>query len=316
MSLGQLDAITQRAYIPVLQDNVFGSNPLFVFLMRKGKKLRGGSSIVQPVTLTKNSTAMSYQGVETLNTAYQEEDSAAEFNWAQYAATVQISGFDEARNDGEAAVINIVSSKVQNAGAALRDKLGTDLQLDGTGNNGKNIIGLAAAIDDSTNVGTYGNISRTTYTNWRAVYSANGGAGRALTLNLLQTQWGSASIDNTRPNLIVTTQDVFNKYNSLLQPNLRYADSKLADMGFPNLFYNGRPFVVDQKVQTSAVDKLWGLNTNFLDLYFHSKRFFKWVPFQTREDRDAIIGKILVMLQLVCSQPRTQFQLTDLDPTA
>lgn len=314
MSLSQLDAITQRAYIPLLQDNVYGSNPLFVFLMRKGKKLRGGSSIVQPVTLTKNSTAMSYQGVEVLNTAYQEEDSGAEFNWAQYAATVQISGLDEARNDGEQAVINIVSSKVQNAGAALRDKLGTDLQLDGTGNNGKNIIGLAAAIDDSTNVATYGNISRTTYTNWRAQYSANGGVGRALTLNLMQTSYGNASIDNNRPNLFVTTQDVYNKYNSLLQPNLRYSDSRLADMGFPNLFYHGRPFVVDGKVTTSN-DLIWGINLNTLDLYFHQKRFFKWVPFQTREDRDAIVGKILVMCQLVCKEPRLNFQCRDIDPT-
>lgn len=312
-SLDQISTTTQKAYIPVVVDNFFSSNPTFVFLVRKGKKLEGGATIVQPVVLNQNSTATSYSGADVLPVAFDEEITGAEFNWSQYAVSISITGLDDARNSGPYAVVNLVKSKIQIAEASLRQQVGADLQGDGTGNGGKNITGLAAAVDDGTNVGTYGNISRTTFTKWKANYSANGGVGRALTMALLNAQYENASKDNTRPNLILATHTCYTKYMSLLQPNVRYGDTKLADMGFPNLFFQGRPFVVDEQIQTTPTEIMWMLNTNFMDLYIHIKRNFFFVPFQTLANQDAVVAKILLMLQLVCSSPRMNTQIRDLN---
>ena len=193
--------------------------------------------------------------------------------------------------------------------------MGADLQGDGTGSGGKALLGLLAAVDDAGLVPTYGNISRNTYTNWRANVAANGGVGRALSLGLMNNTFELASKDNTRPNLGLTTHAVYTKYMSMLQPNVRYGDTKLANMGFSNLFFQDRPLVVDENVQTAPTSRLWFLNTNYFELYAHSQRNFRFVPFQQLPDKDAIVAKILWAGQLVCSSPRLQARLDDIDTT-
>lgn len=314
-ALDQISAITQSVYIPVLVDNVLKSNPTFVYLARKARKLDGGATIRQPVALKKNTSAVSYSGADALDLVYDEENSAAEFNWSQYGVLLPITGLDDLRNNGGRAVMNLIRMKLEMAEASLRQKMGEDLQLDGTGNGNKNIIGLAAAVDDGTNVATYGNISRTTFTNWKANYSANGGVGRALTIKLLNSTFESASKDNERPNLGITSHSCYTRYMELLQPSQRTMDSTMYDLGFPNLMYQGRPIVVDEAVATTPNHKLWWLNTRYLDLYVAKERNFKFINFQQLPQQDVAVAKILWAGQLVCSQPRLQAQVVDLDPT-
>lgn len=315
MALDQISAVTQSVYIPVMVDNILKSNPTFVYLARKTRKLDGGATIRQPVALSKNSTVTSYSGADPLTLIFDEEGSAAEFNWSQYGVLIPITGLDDLRNSGGRAILNLIRMKLEMAEASLRESMGTDLQSDGTGNGNKNIIGLAAAIDDGTNVSTYGNISRTLFTNWKAQYNANGAVGRAFTTKLMNSAFESASKDNDRPNLIITTHNIYQVYMNLVQPNQRTMDSSMWDLGFPNLMYHGRPVVVDEQVQISPVHKMWFLNTKYIDMYVAKERNFRFIPFQQLPQQDVAVAKILWAGQVVCSQPRLQCQLTDLDST-
>ena len=315
MSFTQISAVTEKAFIPRLVDNVFNSNPLFARMYRRITLVDGGTQIVQPVLLAQTSTVGSYSGADMLSVAPSDEVNAAAFDWCQYYATIQLTGLDDLINSGEQAVINLVKTKIVVAEKSLRDTMGSHLYLDGTGNGGKNLLGLAAAVDDGTNVATYGGLSRTTYPAWGSVYSANGGTGRALTLSLMQTQFGNASKDNERPNLILTSHGVYNKYMSLLQPGQRFMDSETASAGFQNLLYQGRPLVVDEQIATTPNHKMWMLNDKYFEFFIHRDRNFRWVPFQMLQQQDMVIAKILFAGQLICNAPRLQVQLRDLDPT-
>ena len=314
-SLDQISAVTHRVILPVVVDNIFQSNPTFALLYKNRVHLDGGRLISQPIYVTKGGSPTSYSGADTLPSAFDEETTSLDFNWAQYAARIQITGLDEARNSGDAAIVNLLKIKMQGAEANLRQTLGSDLQGDGTGNGGKALVGLAAMVDDATNVATYGNVSRNTFTSMKAVYSANAGVGRALTMSLLNTNFQAASKDNDRPTVNVTTPNLFTKYMSLLQPTVRTGDGNTANMGFPNSLYFGRPVIFDDQVQTTPVHKWWMLNMRHMTLYAHRNRDFMFVPFQTEADMDVATAKILFMVQPICDSSRLQCQITDLDPS-
>jgi len=315
MAFTEISAVTEKAFIPRLVDNIFNSNPLFARMYRRLTIADGGTQIVLPVLLNQTHTVGSYSGADEFLIEPSEEVNAAVFDWCQYYAAIQITGLDDLKNSGDTAVINLIKTKCVVAEKSLRDRMGQHLYQDGTGNAGKNLLGLAAAVDDGTNVVNYGGLSRTTYPQWRAVYSANAGTGRELTLGLMQAQFSRASKDNERPNLILTTHGVFNKYMSLLQPGQRFMDSETASAGFQNLLFQGRPLVVDEQIATVPNHTIWMLNDKYFEFYVHRDRNFRFVPFQMATKQDVAIAKVLFAGQLVCSSPRLQVRIEDIDPT-
>ena len=64
----------------------------------------------------------------------QEGISAAQFPWRQLFATIAISGLEEAQNNGEEAIINLLRAKVMQAEETQKAKLNRMLNADGTGN--------------------------------------------------------------------------------------------------------------------------------------------------------------------------------------
>jgi len=104
---------TLANYRDQLTDNIFTARPLTYTLMEKGRirMLNGGTKIVEPLIYGLNGTVGSYGGYDTLNLAPQTGISAAEFEWKQYAASISISGIEEAKNNGEEQIINLLEAK-------------------------------------------------------------------------------------------------------------------------------------------------------------------------------------------------------------
>src|SRR3990167_1316058 len=98
-------------------DNIFTKIPLFMWLKSKARITEdGGASLVVPLMYAKNSTAKSYSGYGTIDVTPQEGLSAANYRWAQYAATVTISGLEErVQNVGDKAVIKLLDAKITQA---------------------------------------------------------------------------------------------------------------------------------------------------------------------------------------------------------
>ena len=99
---------------------------------------------------------------------------------------------------------------------SLSDMFSEQLWGDGTGNNGKDITGIQAAVDDGTNVATYGGINRGTYTWWKSQYFD--AQNDVLSLGMINSMITKCTDGSERPDLIVTTPDLWDKLWELPKP--------------------------------------------------------------------------------------------------
>ena len=296
---------TLANYRSQLTDNVFTARPLTYTLMDKGRirMLNGGTKIVEPLIYGQNSTVASYSGYDSLALTPQEGISAAEFDWKQYAASIAISGIEEAKNNGEQEIINLLEAKIMQAEESMRESFNQMFFADGTGNGGKDWNGLGNLVEAS---GTAGGINSATSGNefWRS-YEENTSA--ALTLAQMSTAYNSVSVGNDHPDTLLTTQTLFEKYEALLQPNLRYTDTKTADAGFQNLLFKAAPVMYDVHC-TAGV--FYFLNSKYITLVGHSNKWFSQTEFIKPEDTDARYALIMCYGNLTIRNRAKQGKLT------
>jgi len=305
-SFDALLSTTLANYRDQLTDNVFTARPLTFFLTDKGRirMVDGGTKIVEPLIYGQNSTVASYSGYDTLSLTAQEGISAAEFEWKQYAASIAISGIEEAKNNGEQAIINLLEAKIMQAEESMKEGFNQMFFGNGTGNSGKNWNGLGNLV---SSVGTVGGINRATSGNefWRSYVNPNSGA---LTLAKMATAYNSVSVGNDHPDMVLTTQTLFEKYESLLQPQLRYTDTKTADAGFQNLLFKAAPVAYDVHCPAGYV---YFLNSKYLTLVGHSGKWFAQTEFQRPENMDARYALIMCYGNLTVRNAAKQGVITD-----
>ena len=129
-------------------------------------------------------------------------------------------------------------------------------------------------------------------------------SGVANMVRAMTRMYGACTIDADAPDLIVTTQAIYDAYESSLQANKRFeGDSTLADYGFDSLRFKGASVVVDSHCPAG---QMYFLNTDYLDFKIHNKRNFAFEDFKRLEGSDNIQARIFWMGQLVCTNPRMQ----------
>ena len=114
------------------------------------------------------SSDLSYSGYDAINIQPNSPISAAQFGITQYAAAVTLSGLEMLQNSGKEAIIDLLDGRMAVAEKQLLNRIAADIYGDGTGNAGKNITGLAAAVPDAPTSGTYGGIDRSVWSFWQS----------------------------------------------------------------------------------------------------------------------------------------------------
>lgn len=306
MSNPNYDALlstTLANYVPKLEDNVFTARPFVAWLKRKDhiRLINGGAKIVEPLIYAQNDTAGSYAGYDSIPTTPQEGITAAEYPWRQFAATVAIAGIEEAQNNGEEEVINLLEAKIMQAEETIAEKLDQMFFLDGTGNSSKDWLGLAAIV---ATTGTVGGINKATSSYWQSYIEST---AEPLSIAKMATAYNTVSRGNDHPDFVLTTQTLFEKYEALLQPQLRFTDPGTADAGFQNLLYKDAPVMYDTYTQSGTV---YFLNSKYLKLVGHSKKWFSPTPFKSPHGQDARYAQILSYGNLTVSNCARQGKLT------
>ena len=306
MANSNFDALlttTLANYRDQLTDNIFTARPLTYMLNEKGRirMLNGGTKIVEPLVYATNDTIGSYSGYDSISLTPQTGISAAEYDWKQYAGSISISGIEEAKNNGEQEIINLLEAKIMQAEESMREGFNTMFYGDGTGNSSKDWNGLGNLVESGN---TVGNINSSTYSYW-ASYEEN--TATALTLAQMATAYNTISVGNDHPDVVLTSQTLYEKYEALLQPNLRYTDTKTADAGFQNLLFKAAPVMYDVHC-TAGV--FYMLNTKYLTLVGHSGKWFSQTAFVSPEDVDARYALIMCYGNLTVRNRAKQGKLT------
>ena len=296
---------TLANYRSTLTDNVFTARPLTFKLMEKGRirMLNGGTKIVEPLIYGQNDTVGSYSGFDTIALTPQTGISAAEYEWKQYAASISMSGIEEAKNNGEQEIINLLEAKIMQAEESLREGFNQMFFADGTGNGGKDWNGLANLVEATGSVG--GIDPADSGNSFWASYEEN--TSTALTLAQMSTAYNSVSVGNDHPDVLLTTQTLFEKYEALLLPVLRYTDSKTADAGFQNLLFKSAPVMYDVHCPSGV---FFFLNSKYITLVGHSGKWFSQTSFISPEDVDARYALIMCYGNLTVRNRAKQGKLT------
>jgi len=306
-SVSDIIATTIQSRSGELADNVTNNNPLLLKLKSKGnvRPFSGGNVILEEIMYNDTSTnnTNSYSGFETLNISPNSPISAAQFSIAQYASAVTISGLEMLQNSGKEAIIDLLEGRIKVAEAQLSNRINLDLYGNGTGNGGKNLTGLAAAVADSPASGTYGGINRATWSFWQnQAFSGvtNGGAAvSAANIQSYMTQLAIKLVRGTdKADLIVADNNYYNLYVNSLQAIQRVTDPEMAGSGFASLKFYGGGTSADVVLgggigAQEPANHMYFLNTDYIFFRPHKDRNFVPIGGERQSvNQDAIVKLI------------------------
>ena len=303
-----------------LADNTTNNNALLRRLKERGniKPFSGGNVILQEIMYNDSTTnnTNSYSGYEVLNTSQNSPISAAQFGITQYASAISISGLEMIQNSGKEAIIDLLDGRMSVAEAQLANRISGDIYLDGTGNSGKNITGLGAAVPDVPTSGTYGGINRATYSFWQSeVFSGVTDGGSAVSASNIQAYMDALAVQLIRgtdkPDLIVCDNNYYRLYLQSLQSIQRITDSSgAAGAGFASLKYYGAGMasdvILDGGIGNAATaNHMWFLNTKYLMFRPHKDRNFVPIGGERQAvNQDAIVKLIGFAGNMTSSGPQ------------
>lgn len=306
-----------------IADNVTNNNALLWALNKKGnvKTFDGGRVIFQELSFAQNGNGGSYSGMDALSTTQQDVISSPQFPIAQYAVPVVISGLEELQNSGKEQVIDLLDARMDVAVSTMKNLLNQHLYLDGTGNSGKNLTGLAAAVPLANTSGTYGSINRATWSfwqnqKWQASVDGSGMGGVITTANAATSAYQQmlqlylACVRGTdTPKIGIAGSTLYGLYLGALQNLQRFtsSDATMASAGFENVKLNGMPIVFENTASGIASTTAYFLNTDYLFFRPHAKRnMVPLSPDRVSFNQDAAVSILAWAGNLTCSGAKFQ----------
>lgn len=306
LTYDEIDAHVRKKFIPTLVDQFYFSFPMFVRLASKSNiQFNSGKNIAIPL-LYGDLPGGSYSGLDTFDVSKRETTTHAEWNWKLYYVDVTMDGETELKVEGDEKILSLVKTKMQNAGLTMRKMMTQGLFATSAGNSGKDINTL---IEGIATTGTYGAIDKATYSWWQGSVNTTGGT---TTLDMLQTRYADCSDGAIQPDLIITTDTIYNKIWARVQPAQRYLTDAHADVraaGFTGINFNQAAIVVDKYCPSGY---MFMLNTDYWKFITHSKRNFKWTSPKVPIDQDAYVRQLLWAGNCVCVAPRWQAYISSM----
>ena len=306
----ELTAVTRRAFVPKLVVQTYNSTPLLAMLMANNQSASGGaSSITVPVQGTNMVTtqASDYSGTFSQPNV-QPGIQNAEFNMKLSITPIPFLGM-EAATQVDYAVVPIIEARMNDEGNNIASFWSQALY--GNTSNNLQMIGLPGAVDDSTNLATYGNINRSQNAFWKSkVYAA--GSVNPTRQNVLQYIVGTAkAAGGEMPNFGVCgfgtwallAQDFQGQETYMVTPGSSFDRSEDgARSGFRALMVAGVPIFADMNCPEGT---MYFLNSNYLNMYIHEQGAFAFTGFESTLSNWQLgyVGAIVNIAELVLTKP-------------
>lgn len=283
-SLTEIVTTTLRNRTGKLADNFSKNNAALMRMRKKGKvkPVSGGRTIVQELAYAENGTFKRYSGYEALNITPSDVFTGAEFNYAQAAVAISMSGLEMIQNSGEEAIIDLLESRIENAEKTLINNIALDFYSDGTADGGRQLGGLQLLISKTPTSGIVGAIDASTTVGafWRNVaFSclANGGApATAANIQSFMNQvWVQLVRGADHPDIIIADNNYWRLYLESLQAIQRIQSDEMASAGFSSLKYMNADVVLDGGYGGgSPTNTMYFVNTDYLFFRPHTERNF------------------------------------------
>lgn len=313
----ELVAVTRRAFIPKMIVQIYNSSPLAAALLSNAQSAGGG---VSPITVPTQGAPFvtpsftDYSGSFNAPTV-QQGTYNAEFNLKMLVTPVPFLGM-EGLAQQDAAIIPLIEARMNDATNGMMDSTGTALYNNYT--NTQQFIGLPGAIDDGTNLATYGNINRSTYPFWQSKRYAAGSVNPTRA-NVMQYIGGVVKKCGEKPNCGVMgmgtwlqlSQDFLGLERYNVNPGGSYGgdgEGKAA-ASFEAISVAGIPIYADPYCPEGT---MYLFNTNYMSLYVHDLASFQFTGFESMLPNYQIgfVGAVMLAAELVLTKPRSTAVVT------
>jgi len=272
-NVSDIIATTIESRTRKIQDNATDNNAALKKMSMRGniKTFSGGSKIVQEISFQDNGNVGWYSGYDILPTNQQDVISYAEFPIKQAACPVVMSGLEQLQNAGKEQMIDLMEGRISVAEASMANLIAAGLYSDGTGASGKQLDGLNIAVPLDPTTGTYGGISRATWTFWRS--KLRDVANTATLLADMNTLWASTVRGMDRVDLILVDNTIWSAYMAALQALQRFTDPKVGELGFPAIKFMDADVILDGGIGGNCpAGTGFFLNTKFMHYRPHASR--------------------------------------------
>ena len=304
----ELTYVTRRAFIPKLVVQLYNSTPLMAALIANSQQASGGvSSVTVPVQGAQfvNAQWSDYSG-SFAQPSVQQGAYNAEFDLKLMISPVPFLGMEGAVQQ-DAAIIPLIEARMNDATNVMMDAMATALYNNST--NTQQFIGLPAAVSAS---GTYGNISRSSYSWWQSkLYSAGG--VNPTRQNVLQYISGTVKNGAEMPSFGVCgfgtwtllAQDFVGQEQYTITPGSGFdGDNNGPHAAFRALMVAGVPIYPDPYCPEGT---MYFLNSNYLSLYIHEQGSFVFTGFESTLPnwQSGYVGAVLMSAELVNVKPKS-----------
>ena len=312
----ELSYVTRRAFVPKLVVQLYNSTPLLAALLANSQSASGGvSSVTVPVQGAQfvNSQWSDYSGSFN-QPAVQQGAFNSEFNLKLAITPVPFLGMEGAVQL-DYSIIPLVEARMNDATNVTCDMFATALYNNTTNNQA--FIGLPGAIDDGTNLVTYGNINRNTNTWWKSKRYAAGNVNPTRQ-NVLQYISGTVKNGAEVPTFGVMgfgtwtllAQDFVGQESYIVTPEKGFdteADGPRA--AFRALMVAGVPIYADPYCPEGT---LYLCNSNYLSLYVHDQASFAFTGFESTLSNWQLgyVGALVTIAELVSVKPKAMTVIT------
>lgn len=300
---------TIDSWLPDLIDNFFLSNPLVArMLARNNVKLDGGYFVRQNFIYTGVGGGSHATG-SPYDTSLKQWMTYLLFSWKELYAPLAMDETEEARNQGAAAVVDYALSLEKVAELSLFDTFGTQFYQTSPGTN--DINSVITCIPQYNSSVTYGGITADTSAQGLAIAPNSGNVnttGGAFSWDMVQTSYGAATYGAEEPDLIITTQTIYNKMLLRAIPAQRWRSEDLKKVfGAEGLGYNRADIMVDQHAPTGYIfllnTKYWKLVLNRNRAFIRRSSLYDLERFPIYND-SLWVDQIVAQCQLVDTAPR------------
>ncbi len=248
--------------------DVISSNiPLLKYMLYKNNvKLKGGSRIELAALYNKRSaTSYDANGLEAKSFIARENLTYSVWDWKYTNETCVIKYTDLAKAQGQFAKQDVMKAEIDSTVKSITESLALQLAGDGTGNGGKDLMGIKGIISTTAGL-TVGEIDSATYTWWDNYRNTSVGSFASNGLRELSKAMRSCDKGSVtdKIDLIVAGADVYGYMEDKANSALFQTNNRIGKLGFEALDFRGVDVIYDPTIDSSYV---YGINTNYLKIY-------------------------------------------------
>lgn len=324
-ALDNLYTSTWQNMQSTVRDQVFNALPFYYWLKEKGQMepVEGGRWISEALQYDKSDSVkwIGRGGVAGMNDF--QFLTTAKYDWRYLVGSIVRFGIDDQQNRGRNEIISLMNAKMENVQNALATEFETRLfgaagsvSAGTTTDTDPAIDGLQFLVpnDPTSSANNAGGVDPSTYTWWRnQVTNATGKSFATYGISLMRTLLNNCAnnLKMDTPDILLSSQNVYEYYEDAVLPLYRITDRKMADAGFENIQFKGKPMMWSPSCQANC---LYMLNSKFIKFKYDPMMYmdmtsWKDIPNQVN-DR---VAQIITACSFTVSRRRCHGVLFNID---